>query len=95
MKARNLMLLWDGTPARSLLAVEHPPRQRYPQRFSAGAAFTAWRGDSRDFAALFAELVDVWQANPRQVLAEFAKAEDAPDWVRHLLDGFDAVGGEA
>ncbi|MBU2764475.1 hypothetical protein [Acidithiobacillus caldus] len=95
MKARNLMLLWDGMPARSLLAVEHPPRLRHPHRYSAGAAFAAWRGDSRDFAALFAELVDLWQANPRQVLRELAKAEDAPDWVRHLLKGFDAVGGEA
>lgn len=91
MKARNLMLVWDGTPARSLLAVEHPPRQRHPQRYSAGAAFASWRGSSQDFAALFAELVDVWQASPRQVLAEFAKAEDAPYWVRHLLAGFDAL----
>lgn len=94
MKARNLMLLWDGAPARSILAVEHPPRQRYPQRYSAWAAWAAWRGSSKDFAALFAELVGVWQANPRQVLAEFAKAEDAPYWVRHLLAGFDAVDGD-
>ena len=91
MKARNLMLLWDGTPARSLLAVEHPPRQRHPQRYSAGACYSAWRGSSQDFAALFAELVDVWNASPRQVLAELAKAEDAPYWVRHLLAGFEGV----
>ncbi|XTI72732.1 hypothetical protein ACQAYK_01120 [Acidithiobacillus sp. AC3] len=91
MKARHLMLLWDGLPACNLLAVEHPPKERQPQRYSAGACYSSWRGSSEDFAALFAELVDVWRANPRQVLAQLAKAEDAPVWVRQLLAAFEGV----
>ena len=91
MKARNLMLLWDGLPAHNLLAVEHPPRERHPQRYSAGACYSAWRGSSQDFAALFAELVDVWNASPRQVLGQLAQAEDAPGWVRQLLAAFEGV----
>lgn len=94
MKARNLMLLWDAHPTRHILAVEHPPQRRHPQRYSAGACYSDWRGDSQDFAGLFADMVEVWNASPRQVLAELAKADDAPEWVRLLLVAFTDTGAE-
>ncbi len=87
MKAKNLMLLWDDH-AINILAVEHRSKVPYPQRHCGGACYSDWRGDSRDFANLFSEIVDLWGAEPVVVLRELAKASDCPYWIRHLLDGF-------
>lgn len=94
MKTQNVMLLWDWTPTDGVhnpLAVSHPPAQRHPQRFSAGACDSWWHEHPAgpSVAVLFGGLLaqGIQSGQVRRVLEELAHIEDAPGWVADMLEG--------
>lgn len=100
MKAQDMMLIWDYSPAEGVhnpLAVSHPPARRHPQRYSGGACDSWWhthpKGPSLGvlFGCLLAQGIQPRQA--RLVLEQLVQVEDAPEWVADMLEGMDTFEG--
>ncbi|MBU2753646.1 hypothetical protein HFU84_10765 [Acidithiobacillus sp. CV18-2] len=98
MKTQDTMLLWDWSKAEgvhNLLAVKHPPAQRHPQRYSAGACDSWWHTHPKgpSLAVIFGGLLAQGITDPRPILEQLARIEDAPGWVADMLEGMDAWNG--